>query len=71
VRVTIGGADAAHVVRVDLKLGNRRLGSDTSAPFARTISLRGVGRARAHALRAVVTLDDGTSAKLKRTLRSR
>jgi hypothetical protein len=71
VRVTVGGADAAHVVRVDLKLGNRRLGTDTSAPFARTISLRGVSRARAHALRAAVKLDDGTSARLKRTLRGR
>jgi hypothetical protein len=58
-------------VRVDLKLGNRRLGTDTSAPFARTISLRGVSRARAHALRAAVKLDDGTSARLKRTLRGR
>jgi hypothetical protein len=71
VRVSIGGADAAHVVRVDLKLGNRRLGSDTSAPFGRTISLRRVSRARAHALRVVVKLDDGTSTKLKRTLRAR
>jgi hypothetical protein len=71
VRVSIGGADAAHIARVDLKLGNRSLGSDRSAPFGRTISLLHVSRKRAHALRAVVTLDDGTHLRLKRVLRAR
>jgi hypothetical protein len=70
-RVSIGGPDAAHIARVDLKLGNRSLGADKSAPFGRTVSLRHVSRKRAHALRAVVTLDDGTRVKLKRVLRAR
>src|SRR5262249_55244079 len=71
VRVSIGGGDAAHIARIDLKLGNRSLGSDKSAPFGRTISLKKISRKRAHALRAVVTLDDGTHARLKRVLKAR
>jgi hypothetical protein len=69
VRVTVIGADRALVRRADFKLGNRRAGADTRAPFLRTVSLAGVDRRRAHAIRAVVRLDDGTSATLKRTLR--
>ena len=71
VRVTVLGADRAHVRRVDFKLGNRRLGADTRAPFAKTISLRRVSRRRAHAIRAIARLDDGSRGILKRTLRAR
>jgi hypothetical protein len=71
VRVTIAGRDRGLVRRADFKLGSRRAGSDRRAPFARTVSLAGVDRRRAHAIRAVVRLDDGTRATLKRTLRTR
>jgi hypothetical protein len=69
VRATITGRDHALVQRVDFTLGNRRAVADRRAPFARTVSLAGVDRRRAQVIRAVVRLDDGTRATLKRTLR--
>ena len=71
VRVTLVGADRGIARRVDFKLGNRRSGADRRAPFARTISLRRVSRRRAHTIRAIVRIDDGTRAIVKRVLRPR
>jgi hypothetical protein len=71
VRATITGRDRGLVRRVDFRLGNRRAGADTRAPFTRTISLRRLDRSRPHAIRAIVRLQDGTRATVRRTLRAR
>ena len=71
VRVSVIGVDRRLVRRVDFKLGNRRVGTDRRSPFTRTISLRRVSRKRAHAIRAIAQLDDGTRGILKRMLRPR
>ncbi|MEA2479238.1 MAG: hypothetical protein QOJ07_1160 [Thermoleophilaceae bacterium] len=69
VRVTVTGADRAHLRRAEFRIGNRRGALDRRAPFAATLSLRRLDRRRAHTLRVAVRLDDGTHATLKRALR--
>jgi hypothetical protein len=71
VRVTVSGPDAALVTQVQSKLGNRRVGLDRRAPFSRVISLRRVSRKRAHAIRGIAQLNDGTRGIVKRMLRPR
>jgi hypothetical protein len=66
VKASIAGAERRFARRVDFKLGNRRAGSDKRSPFTRTIR---VARSRRQTIRAVVTMDDGSRAILKRTLR--
>ena len=68
VRATVAGAERRFVRRVDLKLGNRRAGTDRRSPFTRTIR---IARTRRQTIRAVVAMDDGSRVILKRTLRPR
>jgi hypothetical protein len=67
-RTSVTGADRGLVDRVDFKLGNRRAGSDTGAPFRRTIRVR---RKRSQTIRAIATMSDGGRRILRRTLAPR
>jgi hypothetical protein len=67
VRVT-GDNDLGLVERVELKVGNRRAGTDRRAPFSRLVR---VNRSRPQTIRAIAYLDDGARKILKRTLRPR
>jgi hypothetical protein len=69
VRATVTGPDRGLVRRADFKLDGLRAGADRRAPFARTVSLVLVDRRRAHVIRAIVRLEDGTRVTLRRTLR--
>ena len=68
VRASVTGSDRGLVERVDFKLGNRRAGSDTGAPFARTIRVR---RRRVQTIRAIAVLGDGGRRILRRALPAR
>jgi hypothetical protein len=56
-RLRLAGSDSDLVTGVDFKVGDHRVARDASAPFARTIARRALGRRGA--LRAVVTLAQG------------
>jgi hypothetical protein len=68
VRVTVVGADRRFVTRADFKLGNRRQGADRRSPFTRTIR---IATTRRQTIRAILQMDDGARAIVKRTLRPR
>jgi hypothetical protein len=71
VRASLGGADAKRIASAEFRLGGRTLGTDTRAPFARTIALpRRRGRDRIHPIRARAKLVDGRERALRRDVRA-
>jgi hypothetical protein len=68
VRVTVVGAERRFVKRADFKLGNRKQGTDKRSPFARTMR---IATTRKQTIRAILQMDDGARAIVKRTLRPR
>jgi hypothetical protein len=69
-RLGVAGADAKSVARVEWRLARRLVIRDAVAPFKATIKKKRLKRGVKFRIRATVTLQDGRSAGLGKTLRA-